>query len=228
MPVEIPLGERRVVPRQRRQHLLGIARRRLVGLTRSSPRARPPPSPPCASAPARCAPAHASRPGPPARRARAPRNTGSGDRATARPRPRRPSPRRGRRPAAPRGRDRAPSSPRTSSPSIRRVVISRCACQFARRTPPSPSCGACTSSCTARPLATKCSAANERASSTRSSSVSSAFAGSASTISRATCASLRRSAASAAFHSSPRRRTSRPAPSGSSTSWCSGASRWLK
>ena len=33
MPVEIPLGERRVVPRQRRQHLLGVARRRLIGLT---------------------------------------------------------------------------------------------------------------------------------------------------------------------------------------------------
>ena len=32
MPVEIPLGERRVVPRQRRQHLLGVARRRLIGL----------------------------------------------------------------------------------------------------------------------------------------------------------------------------------------------------
>jgi hypothetical protein len=33
MPVEVPLRERRVVPRQRRQHLVGIARRRLVGLT---------------------------------------------------------------------------------------------------------------------------------------------------------------------------------------------------
>jgi hypothetical protein len=33
MPVEIPLGECRVVPRQRRQHLLWIARCRGVGLT---------------------------------------------------------------------------------------------------------------------------------------------------------------------------------------------------
>ena len=33
MPVEIPLGERRVVPCQRGQHLLGVARRGLIGLT---------------------------------------------------------------------------------------------------------------------------------------------------------------------------------------------------
>ena len=32
MPVEIPLGKRRVVPRQRGQHLIRVARRRLVGL----------------------------------------------------------------------------------------------------------------------------------------------------------------------------------------------------
>jgi hypothetical protein len=60
---------------------------------------------------------------------------------------------------------------------------------------PSPSsrslCGACTSSCTASPLATKCRSANDCASSVWSSVDSARSAGSASTISRATCACLR-------------------------------------
>ena len=98
---------------------------------------------------------------------------------------------------------------------------------FARSLSASPACGACTSSCTARPFATKCSSANERTSSTRSSCDSSRSAGSATTSSRATCASLRRSAASAAFHKLAASASPASAPSGRSTSWCSGASRCL-
>ena len=114
------------------------------------------------------------------------------------------------------------------SPSSRLVVINRCACQFARSDSASPSCGACTSSCTASPLPTKCCSANDRTISMRSSSVIPASAGRATTISRATCASRRFSANSAVFHSTRRLAELLGRPSGNRTSWCSGASRWRK
>lgn len=67
-------------------------------------------------------------------------------------------------------------------------------------------------------LSDKMLLANDRANSMRSSAVISASAGSATTISRATCASRRFSAISAVFHSTPESRNCVAAPSGNSTS----------
>ena len=69
-----------------------------------------------------------------------------------------------------------------------------------------------------QPLGDEVVSANERASSIRSSGPISGLAGKASTSSRATWASLRLSAASAAFHSAPASQTASGAPSGSITS----------
>ena len=136
MPVEIPLGERRVVPRQRRQHLLGIARRRLVGLADRlgafDDRGARPAHPHRADVLLRMRRCRVH----PDAQTVLDRNTGSGDRATARPRPRRRPPRRARRHAAPRGRGRARSST-VSSKSSTPFCIGWTRCSLARAVPPS-------------------------------------------------------------------------------------------
>ena len=100
--------------------------------------------------------------------------------------------------------------PRPSAVTTR-VVVSTCACQF-RASPSRP--GACTATSAATPNRDTTSRANASTSSRRSAGPSSC--GKASSYSRATFASLRRSAASAAFHNRSRS-SAHPAPSGATT-----------
>jgi hypothetical protein len=190
----------------------------------SFPPPRRSPRRPCASMPGRCAPGRAVPPCPPGCPSRAPPNTGSGGRATRSLQ------------ASPSAITPRPPARRTSgsrslaffaaklSPFSQRVMIRRRACQCAHSDSLSPSCGQCTPTRSASPLTTKSCSANDGAKAIRSSSDSAAFAGSASTISRATSASLRFSAASAAFHCTVRSANRAQAPSGASASWPSRAS----